>query len=688
MKLNKKHLLFGLFLSSGVTLAFAFSAGILNVNANEAPKPEITDVDIPFAFPADGIMTIQVSGLSHEDNENTVFLDETQLSADEVRSSQNEIDVILSSGLTGGDLTVVVQGTSSDPYPISFGAPIVDSISFPNGPEPEEEFKIHGSNFYTTQGGNEVSILDSNNGTLYELNVVSASESEIIAELPDTVFQGILTVEKEGWVSTGDEIEMLIIPEIYSIEYPGNDLEFGEELTIKGKYFHEDLTENIVVFDDNDGDIEEGIEVTPFFVDETDLKTIKVMVPDTAESGQLHVEIRDYESNKVDYELKQGPIISFDDNKADLDPDTGHVLLSVNSPDFSPVVSQNEFYSNGALATVIGEIANNVIRVDFGLPEPSGVIYAQTNGYKGNELEYDFSRLLVPKVTKLETISGFYPGSVITLTGINFTDDTILGKGDEYNELTLEDPERNEMKAIISGEATLGQKITFQLRNGFYSGNEVTIVVGDSRAEIEILVEEQTEVEQSDSTQEEEDDSDPEVLVTYFSDVKTSDWFALEVASLFERGVISGKDDGLYHPGDQTSRAEFLKMAFESKGTNITLVETTAFTDINGHWAQDYIKFAESAGIIASQPQFRPNQPITRAEALKILLEVFKINETDVSSEYFEDTLTHWSVFYAAKGFELGVVEGELSQDGKRYFHPDRDLNRAEAAKIIFEMVE
>jgi hypothetical protein len=45
-------------------------------------------------------------------------------------------------------------------------------------------------------------------------------------------------------------------------------------------------------------------------------------------------------------------------------------------------------------------------------------------------------------------------------------------------------------------------------------------------------------------------------------------------------------------------------------------------------------------------------------------------------------------VLYVGKAFEEGIVEGELDELGNRFFYPDRSMNRAEAAKIMSEMVE
>ncbi len=79
---------------------------------------------------------------------------------------------------------------------------------------------------------------------------------------------------------------------------------------------------------------------------------------------------------------------------------------------------------------------------------------------------------------------------------------------------------------------------------------------------------------------------------------------------------------------------------------------------------------------------FRPDQPVTRAEALKILLLCFEIPLSDAAADLFSDVYaTDWHVTYVSTAYDQGIVNGY--PDGS--FRPNAEINRAEIAKIILE---
>jgi parallel beta-helix repeat protein len=80
------------------------------------------------------------------------------------------------------------------------------------------------------------------------------------------------------------------------------------------------------------------------------------------------------------------------------------------------------------------------------------------------------------------------------------------------------------------------------------------------------------------------------------------------------------------------------RINFTAGGTN------TAFSDIQGHWAQQYIQALAGQNIITGFPDgtFKPNDPVTRAQFAAIVLKAFApaaknpaVNFSDVSSKYW-----------------------------------------------------
>ena len=92
-------------------------------------------------------------------------------------------------------------------------------------------------------------------------------------------------------------------------------------------------------------------------------------------------------------------------------------------------------------------------------------------------------------------------------------------------------------------------------------------------------------------------------------------------------GVIQGYEDGSFKPEGTVTRAEAAKMIYTIRNGGNSNADSfksvaTSFTDISGHWAEGYIKYCQSMGIIAgkSATTFDPNGTVTGVELAKMML--------------------------------------------------------------------
>ncbi|MDR3148469.1 MAG: S-layer homology domain-containing protein [Oscillospiraceae bacterium] len=109
-----------------------------------------------------------------------------------------------------------------------------------------------------------------------------------------------------------------------------------------------------------------------------------------------------------------------------------------------------------------------------------------------------------------------------------------------------------------------------------------------------------------------------------FPDVASDAWSAVSVATMRTSGVIQGYEDGTFRPASSITRAEFAAIAVRFDG--LVSGAENRFTDTKGHWAESYISTAVSRGWADGYPDgtFLPNQPITRAEAVKLINRVLE----------------------------------------------------------------
>ena len=106
-----------------------------------------------------------------------------------------------------------------------------------------------------------------------------------------------------------------------------------------------------------------------------------------------------------------------------------------------------------------------------------------------------------------------------------------------------------------------------------------------------------------------------------FSDVSADKWYNNAVSTLSRMGVIGGYADGTFRPNAPISRAEFAKIAVSFMQNNGSAVYNY-FTDVKTtDWFAPYVTAAKDASLIEgySDGSFKPESKITRAEACAIV---------------------------------------------------------------------
>ncbi len=114
---------------------------------------------------------------------------------------------------------------------------------------------------------------------------------------------------------------------------------------------------------------------------------------------------------------------------------------------------------------------------------------------------------------------------------------------------------------------------------------------------------------------------DPEAVYdTSFIDVDLTQWYAGAVGFMERYGIINGFQDGTFRPMEPVSRAQLVAIATRFEGQ--LPAGSSRFPDVaEDYWAKDAICYADQQGWVSGYPDgtFLPEQPVTRAEAAKII---------------------------------------------------------------------
>ncbi len=175
-----------------------------------------------------------------------------------------------------------------------------------------------------------------------------------------------------------------------------------------------------------------------------------------------------------------------------------------------------------------------------------------------------------------------------------------------------------------------------------------------------------------------------------FTDVKADDWFYRQVNHVANTYVMEGNDSN-FRPNAPINRAEFIKTvmsALEYNGNYYTEVEPdNYFSDVpTNAWYAYPINKARAHGLISgySNNTFRPDQSISRAEAVQILNNALADNEGYIVNHNldlpFSDVSSSAWYYNAVKAaFQNKLVSGKTFN----HFSPNDTLTRAETATII-----
>lgn len=168
----------------------------------------------------------------------------------------------------------------------------------------------------------------------------------------------------------------------------------------------------------------------------------------------------------------------------------------------------------------------------------------------------------------------------------------------------------------------------------------------------------------------------------YFPDTK-GHWAQEYIEALVERGVVTGMGDGLFHPEETVTNAQFVAMLIKSR--------CGAMESVGERWYSDYMDYALRKGIITDLENEFPDAAIMRQSAARVIHEMLNkvYNEVDdenwLEAERLADLYDcHTCVMHVAQVYVKGIMSG--SGDG--LFHGSDMLTRAQAAVIIMRLID
>ena len=182
-----------------------------------------------------------------------------------------------------------------------------------------------------------------------------------------------------------------------------------------------------------------------------------------------------------------------------------------------------------------------------------------------------------------------------------------------------------------------------------------------------------------------------------FNDVE-GHWSKAAVNDMGSRLVISGVGNEIFQPDKYITRAEFAEIVVNGLGLKRIGTFKSSFDDVdNSAWYYNSVAIASEYGLISgyNNKEFRPNDRITREQAMTIIAKAMKITglkvqftigEVEDILKAFGDTeqASYWSKESIAACVKTGIVSGRNGH----MIAPDGNMTRAETAVIIRNLLK
>ena len=194
-----------------------------------------------------------------------------------------------------------------------------------------------------------------------------------------------------------------------------------------------------------------------------------------------------------------------------------------------------------------------------------------------------------------------------------------------------------------------------------------------------------------------------------FNDLDGYDWAKTSIENLYNKNIINGKSSGVFAPGDNVKREEFLSMIMNALSLIVDDAQCDNFTDVDKQsWYYNAVASAYVQNIVngMSDTEFGIGYAVSRQDAVVMCKNAascagvaFSEEEAesgdkptvsyeyaDVSGDIFSDQadIADYALDSVIAMYRTGVVNGMDTGE----FAPENNMSRAEAAVIIDRLMK
>ncbi len=172
-----------------------------------------------------------------------------------------------------------------------------------------------------------------------------------------------------------------------------------------------------------------------------------------------------------------------------------------------------------------------------------------------------------------------------------------------------------------------------------------------------------------------------------FNDLTGYEWANDAIGLLAGRSIVNGRAEGVFAPGENVTRAEFVTMIVNAFGW-YDKGATSTFADVGANdWFTAHVASGANKGIVTGDGSlFNPNVTITREDMAVIAFRALLASGKTLDAQKAftdNDAMADYAIEAIGKMAGSGVLSGMPGGS----FEPKRNLTRAEAAVVIYNML-
>lgn len=175
-----------------------------------------------------------------------------------------------------------------------------------------------------------------------------------------------------------------------------------------------------------------------------------------------------------------------------------------------------------------------------------------------------------------------------------------------------------------------------------------------------------------------------------FSDVDDSAWYAKDVYALKAKGIVSGDEKGNFNPENNITRAEFVKMLVELMGIKDSSAVCEFSDAAENDWYYTYVASAVKFGIARGMDNgtFGAAANITRQDIAVMAASAIRLTKTLDESGSTEEFADSQNIASYAEGSVKAMRNAGIMRGSDGLFRPTDNATRAESARVIHMLGE